>query len=93
VGPVWGEGDEEAKLRSAVRSALKCAERLGLASLAVPAISTGIFGYPKAEGCRVIAEEVRDHLRREPTSLRLVRLVAIDAETASHLLAAAQAVC
>jgi O-acetyl-ADP-ribose deacetylase len=47
VGPVWGEGDEDSKLRSAVRSALARAEELGLCSLALPAISTGIFGYPK----------------------------------------------
>ena len=58
VGPVWGEGDEEAKLRRAVRSALERAESVGAASLAVPAIATGIFGYPRGEGCRVIVEEV-----------------------------------
>jgi O-acetyl-ADP-ribose deacetylase len=92
VGPVWGEGGEEAKLRSAVRSALELAERLGLESLALPAISTGIFGYPRAAGCRVIAEQVRAHAERPGGSLRLVRLVAIDDETASQLLAAARIV-
>jgi len=84
VGPRFGEGDEEAKLRRAVRSALARAEELGLASLAMPAISTGIFGYPKAEGCRVIVEEVRAHLERDRGSLREVRLVSLDGETASH---------
>lgn len=84
VGPVWGEGDEEAKLREAVGSALARAEDLGLASLALPAISTGIFGYPKADGCRVIAEEVARHLQGSPGSLGSVRLVSIDEETASH---------
>ncbi len=92
VGPVWGEGDEEAKLRHAVRSALACAEELQLASVAVPAISTGIFGYPKAAGCRAIAEEVRAHLALPAASVRRVRLIAIDEETASHLLSAARAV-
>ena len=59
VGPRWGEGDEEAKLRSALRSALEEAERLGAASLAVPAISTGIFGYPRDEGTRHIVDPLR----------------------------------
>jgi O-acetyl-ADP-ribose deacetylase (regulator of RNase III) len=92
VGPVWGEGGEEAKLRSAVRSALARAEERGLVSVALPAISTGIFGYPKAAGCRVIAEEVRSHLELADHGVRLIRLVAIDVETASHLLDAARAV-
>lgn len=91
VGPVWGEGDEEAKLRSAVRSALARAEERAFASVAMPGISTGIFGYPKAEGCRVIVDEVRRHLVGAADSLRLVRLVSIDDETAGHFLAAAGA--
>jgi len=86
VGPVWGEGDEEAKLRSAVGSALDRAEELGLASVALPAIATGIFGYPKAEGCRVIVEEAIRRLSAEAGSLRLIRLVSIDEETARHFL-------
>ena len=93
VGPVWGEGGEESKLRAAVRSALARAEELGLESVAVPAISTGIFGYPKAPGCRVVAEEARAHLAAGAGSVTLVRLVAIDAETASHLLDAALSLC
>ena len=88
VGPVWGEGEEESKLRRAVESALARAEELGVGSLAMPAISTGIFGYPKAEGCRVIVEEVARHLRKPSGSVAAVRLVSIDEETASHFLAA-----
>jgi len=91
VGPVWGEGDEEAKLRAAVRSALRCAEERAFASVALPGISTGIFGYPKAAGCRAIVEEVSRHLHGEAGTLRLVRLVSIDEETALHFLAAATA--
>ena len=93
VGPMWGEGGEEAKLRSAVRSALARAEELGLESVAVPAISTGIFGYPKAAGCRVVAEEVGEHLTAAAGSVARVRLVAIDVETVSHMMDAARAVC
>jgi len=90
VGPRWGEGEEEAKLRRAVRSALARAEELGLASVALPAISTGIFGYPKAEGCRVIVEEVRSHLAQDRGTVREVRLVSLDEETAAAFVAGAQ---
>jgi len=86
VGPVWGEGDEEAKLRAAVRSALDRAAELGLASVALPAISTGIFGYPKAEGCRAIVEEAIRRLSGETGPLRMIRLVSIDEETARRFL-------
>jgi O-acetyl-ADP-ribose deacetylase len=48
VGPVWrgGESAEEMLLASALRSAFKKAEEIGAKSIAVPAISTGVFGFP-----------------------------------------------
>ncbi len=89
VGPRWGEGNEEEKLRSAVRSALKVATQLRLESVALPAISTGIFGYPKREGTRVILDEVLRFLKEEETTLKEVHLTNIDRETselfAGHL--------
>ncbi len=93
VGPVWGEGGEEAKLRRAVGSALARAEEMRLASVAMPAISTGIFGYPKGPGCRVIVAAVARHLDGLAGSVTLVRLVSIDEETASHFLAALRRPC
>ena len=81
VGPRWGEGDEEAKLRRAVRNALSKATELKLKSIAMPAISTGIFGYPKEEGTRVILEEVVNFLKQETTTVDEVRLVSIDKAT------------
>src|SRR5260221_5105346 len=46
VGPVQGEGDEEAKLTGATLASLELAKQYDLESIAFPAISTGVFGYP-----------------------------------------------
>ncbi len=90
VGPRWGEGDEETKLRRAVRSALDRASELGARSVALPAISTGIFGYPKEDGTRVIVHELARWLAEHPGVLDRVRLVAFDLLTADLF---ATAVC
>jgi O-acetyl-ADP-ribose deacetylase (regulator of RNase III) len=82
VGPVWGEGDEDQKLAKAVGGSLALAERLELKSLALPAISTGIFGFPKERAARIILKTVREFLysatRRH---LDLVRLTLYDQPT------------
>jgi len=59
VGPVWGEGDELNKLRTAVFSTLIVANDLKCSSISFPAISTGIFGFPLelAAGCFLDAVE------------------------------------
>jgi O-acetyl-ADP-ribose deacetylase (regulator of RNase III) len=83
VGPVWGDGDEEASLRSAVRASLDRAAEMGVTSLALPAISTGIFGYPKKDGTEAIVDETRAWISRRPDSpLEVVRFVAFDRPTA-----------
>jgi O-acetyl-ADP-ribose deacetylase (regulator of RNase III) len=83
VGPIWGEGNEEASLRSAVRASLDRAWELGAMSVAVPAISTGIFGYPKKDGAEAIIDEVISWLEVHPeTSLESVRFTALDEQTA-----------
>ncbi len=75
VGPVWGEGDEDRKLASAVTGSLKLASRLKLASLALPAISTGIYGFPNERAARVILLAIRDFFASQPLStVKLVRL-------------------
>jgi O-acetyl-ADP-ribose deacetylase (regulator of RNase III) len=83
VGPIWGNGNEEASLRSAVRASLDRAADLGAESIALPAISTGIFGYPKQEGTATIVKEVQSWLDCHPhTSLATVRFTAFDEPTA-----------
>jgi len=74
-GPVWrGGGRGEAELlTSAVRSALSLAAELGLERISLPAISTGIFGYPLAPAIEVIAGAVTRFLQGD-SALREVRL-------------------
>ena len=63
VGPVWrgGEAGEEALLASCYRNCCRLAKQEGVRSLAFPAISTGVYGYPKAEAAQVALEALRQH--------------------------------
>ncbi len=63
VGPRMGEGDEDKKLASAVRAALALADRRGLKSIAMPAISTGAFGFPMNRAARIILTEIQRFLQ------------------------------
>ena len=61
VGPVWGGGDsrEDELLDSAVTAALGRAEELGAASVALPALSTGIYGFPIERAARISVAAAR----------------------------------
>ncbi len=63
VGPRMGEGDEDRKLQSAIRSSLALADRHGLKSIALPAISTGAFGFPVDRCARILLTEVYRYLQ------------------------------
>ena len=79
VGPVWGEGDEDRKLETAVQTALKAADQLDLAKISLPAISTGVFGFPKERGADVILEAIDQYIKiHSSTSLREIRVTLID---------------
>ena len=80
VGPVWGDGNEDAKLASAISGSLRLADELGLASIAFPAISTGIFGFPKERAAGVMLASIREYLEK-PSGIKLVRLVLYDPAT------------
>ncbi len=87
VGPIWGSGNEEAKLASAVRSALELAAEHGVRSISLPAISSGIFGFPKDLCAKVILDTVVDFLKAHPdSSVREVNLCNIDDLTANIFL-------
>lgn len=82
VGPVWGSGDEDRKLQAAVRGSLQRAEELGLTSIAFPAISTGIFGFPKDRAARLMYQTIEAYFADTPqSSLNLVRLTLYDTPT------------
>jgi O-acetyl-ADP-ribose deacetylase (regulator of RNase III) len=81
VGPVWrggGRGEPEL-LAACYRRALETAAELGAASVAFPAISTGIYGYPPDDAARIAVVTVREF--PGATSLELVRFVAFDETT------------
>lgn len=87
VGPVWGEGHESSKLISAVKGCLQLAEELKLSSIAFPAISTGIFGFPKKRAARLIFQTVSETLNKKPENgLKLVRVVLFDNATSQAFL-------
>ncbi len=85
VGPRWQGGNkgEEALLRSAVKSALEEASRLRIKSIAFPAISTGIFGYPVESAAHAILGEIVSFLKHKPSgsALRVVKIVLFDKPT------------
>jgi O-acetyl-ADP-ribose deacetylase (regulator of RNase III) len=87
VGPIWGEGDEDAKLFAAVIGSLKLADTLKLNSLSLPAISTGIFGFPKERAAKIIFESIKTYLLDHPESnLKQVRLILFDHSTVDKFL-------
>ena len=78
VGPVYDGGayGEADVLASCYRRLLEVADEIGAATVAVPAIATGVYGYPVLE-----AADIAIHtLRTTPTKVEVVRLVAYDAE-------------
>jgi O-acetyl-ADP-ribose deacetylase (regulator of RNase III) len=74
VGPVWQGGGrgEAALLASCYRKSLLLAEGAGLAAVAFPNISTGVYGYPKDKAAAVAVESVRKTLGETPGIKRVV---------------------
>lgn len=82
VGPVWrgGANGEPELLASCYRRSLEEADRVGARSIAFPAISTGVYGYPKQAAAQIAV----DTLRSTPTTVERAILVAFDHAT-QHL--------
>ncbi len=79
VGPVWQDGrhGEPAQLASAYTRSLAVADELGAGSIAFPAISTGIYGYPLEDATDVAVDAVRS----ADTRVEVVRFVCFDARS------------
>jgi O-acetyl-ADP-ribose deacetylase (regulator of RNase III) len=84
VGPVWhgGAKGEPDDLASCYRRSLELADEYGLRSIAFPAISTGIYGYPLDQATEIAVRTVRDTIRTHP-NVELVRFVCFS-ETDLH---------
>ena len=67
VGPVWHGGNKKEPdlLANCYRRSLEVAKELQIESVAFPAISTGIYGYPKDQAARIAFEEIRKFIVRE----------------------------
>jgi len=72
VGPRMGEGDEDEKLKKATLSSLRMADQHNLKSMAFPAISTGIFGYPMDRCAEAMLSAVVEYVRGKTGLERIV---------------------
>lgn len=81
VGPRYqGDGSDASALTAAVTAALDAAVGLGAASIALPAISAGVFGYPLADATRVIAAACQSWIANHPDSELDIKLVGVNDE-------------
>lgn len=76
VGPIWRGGDrnEDELLASAYRNSLRVAEELGLNTVAFPAISTGVYGFPSERAAKIVSRVLKEYFSKTP-KLSLVKLV------------------
>ena len=80
VGPRYGEGNEDEKLRNATRNSLKLADEHKLKSIAFPAISTGIFGFPLDRCAKIMISTTKSYLEGE-TGIKRVNFCLFDARS------------
>lgn len=86
VGPIWGDGDEDNKLADAIRGSLEVADELRCSSIALPAISTGIFGFPKERAAGIIFKSIKEYFAGKDSTLKTIRLTLFDDATVSAFL-------
>ncbi|MCH3964791.1 MAG: macro domain-containing protein [Clostridium sp.] len=81
VGPIMGEGSEERKLKKAVMSVLNLAESYNLKSISIPAISSGIFGFPKGRCAEILLETSAKFFKIDDIDLETIVMCNYDDET------------
>lgn len=74
VGPVWGGGhnNEASLLASCYQECFRLADTLNLKSIAFPAISCGVYGYPPEQACQIAMAESRAFLNRSRTPMEII---------------------
>lgn len=87
VGPRMGEGDEDNKLKDAVINSLILASQKGFRSLSMPAISAGIYGFPKNRCADILVSESRKFFSDNPqTTLEIIEFCIYEDETLLHFI-------
>ena len=83
VGPVWrNAGDEDLKLSDAVTGSLRVADQLKCSSISMPAISTGIFGFPKDRAARIIFRSIDEYFAKaQGSTIQQIRIILFDTAT------------
>lgn len=84
VGPRWGEGSERGKLSNVTFECLRLAEKYRLKSIAFPAISTGVLGYPIENCAKTMLSQIIDFTFDDPRYLRTI-VVCLDNLTAYQI--------
>ena len=84
VGPKMGEGNEDFKLSKSIHSSLSLASDNSYKSISIPAISSGIFGFPKDRCANILLDESIKFLKNNNTSLQTIEFCIIDNETLFH---------
>ncbi len=80
VGPRMGETDEENKLKKTINNVLGLASSRELKSIAIPAISAGIFRFPKDKCARILIEETTAFVREKKTTLKEIIFCLMDTD-------------
>jgi O-acetyl-ADP-ribose deacetylase (regulator of RNase III) len=89
VGPVHSRSQDRSEtLASAYRESLRVAEALGAATVAFPAVSAGVYGWPMEDAARIAVRTAREH---EPGSVREVRFVLFGPDAYAAFTAAIEA--
>jgi len=87
VGPKMGEGNEDNKLCNAIINSLKLASDKGFKSISFPAISAGIFGFPKDKCAKILIKEAKKYFENNPiTSLELIEFCIFDDTTLKYFI-------
>ncbi len=82
VGPQMGEGNEDEKLSDAINSCLALATQKEFKSISIPAISSGIFGFPKDRCAKILINETIKYLsQRENSIINIVEFCLLDNDT------------